>query len=149
MKKVKVSFTSTFNGKPLQFKDITMRVYENSYSGVQRAYKYSTMGGVSQAIRQFMKQVFPKVKFQIKTESYSGGDSARIYILSDLTSSQFQSVNDALTSTFQMGRFNGMQDIYEYEGRGLSGMVDGEEVNFGTKYLFVYLNRSFNPLNPF
>ena len=138
MKKVKVSFTSTYKGQPLQFKDLTMRVYENWYSGgVQRAYKYPTMGGVSQAIRQFMKQVFPKVKFQIKTESYSGGNSVRVYILSPLAPSEFQSVNEALTSTFQMGRFNGMEDIYEYNGRGLSGEVDGEEVNFGTKYLFV------------
>lgn len=138
MKKVKVSFTSTFNGQPLQFKDLTMRVYENWYSGgVQQAYKYPTMGGVSQAIRQFMKQVFPKVKFQIKTDSYSGGDSARVYILSQLTPSEFQNVKEALTSTFQEGRFNGMEDIYEYNGRGLRGEVDGEEVSFGTKYLFV------------
>jgi hypothetical protein len=136
--KIKTSFTATLYGKKLKFTNITLKTYGTVYRGGQQIhYYYSTMLGVSQAVRQYMKQMFPDVEFRIKTDSYSGGDSVRVRILSNLPSETYKEIRSQLESVFEEGRFNGMEDIYEYNGGGLKVDYAGQTVDIGTKYLFV------------
>jgi hypothetical protein len=136
--KVKTSFTATLYGKKLQFTNITLKTYGTVYRGGQQIhYYYSTMLGVSQAIRQYMKQAFPDVEFRIKTESYSLGDSVRVNLLSNVGQVKYNQIRKELESVFEKGSFNGMEDIYEYNGGGLKVEYAGQTVDIGTKYLFV------------
>jgi hypothetical protein len=135
--KVKTSFTATLFGKKIQFKNITLKTYGQVHRGQQINHYYSTMLGVSQAIRQYMKQAFPDVEFHIKTESYSLGDSVRVNLLSNVGQVKYNQIHKELESVFEKGSFNGMEDIYEYNGGGLKVEYDGQVVTIGTKYLFV------------
>lgn len=121
----------TFESFGLEFKNITV--------GANRDGEplYRTMGGVGQCVRQYMKQRFPGVKFQVSTSSFSGGDAVDVY-LSPLNVSDkvYENVRHELEAVFSQGRFNGMEDIYEYNADG--GIKDpASGIEFGTKYLHV------------
>jgi hypothetical protein len=136
--KLKITFTDTVNGTPIEFKDITVVKYTNSYSG--KSDYYPTMLGIGQVVRQTMKQLFPTVKFGIKTDSYSGGDSVRVNITSEIDVEQLREINRVL-DTFEYGRFDAMTDYYDYkDSSGVTAEVDGNGITFATKYLFVQRN---------
>jgi hypothetical protein len=60
-------------------------------------------------IRTMLKAAFPGVKFSVKSDSYSMGDSIHIRWTDGPTAAQV----DAIADKFSAGRFNGMEDIYE------------------------------------
>lgn len=62
------------------------------------------------AIREELKANFEGVKFSVKSETYSGGDSVRIEWTDGPTTAQVEE----FTNKYQYGHFNGMEDIYEY-----------------------------------
>jgi len=74
-------------------------------------------------IRKELKAAFPHIKFTVRSESYSGGDSIRVGWLFGPTEEQIE----ALIGKYQYGRFNGMEDIYEY---------NSNQLEHGVKYLF-------------
>ena len=61
-------------------------------------------------IRKELKKEFPDIKFTIKSQSYSGGNSVRISWFDGPPSV----VVREFTDKYQYGNFNGMEDIYEY-----------------------------------
>ena len=137
--KLKITFTDTVNGTPIEFKDITVVKYQNQFGGSFNYYP--TMMGISQVVRQTMKQLFPTVKFGIKTDSYSGGDSVRVNITSDVDVEQLREIKRVMDG-FQYGHFDG----YYYDHKDSSGVtaeVDGKNIEFSTKYMFVQLNHSY------
>lgn len=62
------------------------------------------------AIREELKKHFPKIKFSVTSSNFSGGDSVRVKWTDGPTEKQVRE----FTSKYQYGRFNGMEDIYEY-----------------------------------
>lgn len=62
------------------------------------------------AIRQELKEKFPGVKFSVKSETYSGGNSVRIYWTDG---PEYEAVN-RIVKGYQEGHFDGMTDCYEY-----------------------------------
>lgn len=62
------------------------------------------------AIRAELKTVFSGVKFSVTSESFSGGDAVRISWTDGPTDAQVSKI----TNKYSAGRFNGMEDIYEY-----------------------------------
>lgn len=139
--KIKITFTDTIDGTPITFKDITVAKYTNSYSG--KYDYYPTMLGIGQVVRQTMKALFPTVKFGIKTDSYSGGDSVRVNITSDVEIEQLREIKRVLDK-FEYGRFDAMTDYYEYkDSSGVTAEVDGNGITFATKYLFVQRNYTY------
>lgn len=66
---------------------------------------------VSRQIKKELRLAFPKIKFSVTYESYSGGDSVSIRWNFGPTTDQVE----AITNKYQAGYFNSMEDIYEYE----------------------------------
>ena len=84
----------------------------------------STVAQCAQAIRNELKLAFPQIKFQVISDSYSGGNSVNVKWDNGPCN------NDVLKiiSKYQYGDFNGMTDMYEYNNT-VQGIPQ-------TKYLF-------------
>ena len=132
----KISFES--NG--LKFKNITVSVNRNTGEP-----SYRTMRGVGQVIKQYMKQRFPGVSYQMSTKSYSMGDSVTIY-MNDLKISKevIEQVSDTLQAQFEYGKFNSMEDIYEHKNDSGFIIDDKTGIKFDTKYLHVQRSPKFD-----
>ncbi len=125
--KEKIDFEWSDEDKTYKFKNITTYV----------SYNFVPMMGVSQVIRQYIKQKW-SIPFQISSESYSGGDSIRIYLNPMEMSEQLRKeITDDLSSSFQRGEFDGMTDSYNSREPKISTMINGENVKFGVKYIFI------------
>ena len=130
--KEKVDFEWTnVDGKVYKFKNITIYKDQN----------FVPMMGVSQVIRQYIKQKW-KIPFQIGTESYSGGNSVRIYLNPQkITKDIHDKIKIDLINVFQYGTFDGMTDSYNFHGSKLCVTKNGKEIEFGTKYFLLHHNR--------
>lgn len=69
----------------------------------------------ARAIRAELKKAFPGVKFSVRSDSYSMGDSVRISWTDGVTTDQVSEIADK----YQYGHFNGMEDIYEYSNKNV------------------------------
>lgn len=77
-------------------------------------------------IRAELKRAFPGVKFSVRSETFSGGDSIDIaWELGPTTE-----VVKAITDKYQEGHFNGMEDIYETDRNHIWPQIYG-----GAKYV--------------
>lgn len=74
------------------------------------AGKLSNQAAAAAAIRTELKKAYPNCKFSVTSESFAGGDS--VYI--SWTDGPTRDKVEAITSKYQYGSFNGMEDIYEY-----------------------------------
>jgi len=63
----------------------------------------------AKAIRKELKEAFKGVKFSVTSESFSMGDAVRVNWEDGPTDDQVK----AITSKYQYGSFNGMEDMYE------------------------------------
>ena len=113
------------DGKIYKFRNIT--VYNS----------YVPMMGVSQVIRQYIKQKW-NIKFQIKSQSYSGGSSIIVYLNPmDISKKLMVEIENDLDDKFQCGHFNGMTDTYEYNDVPITVSIDGRYYEFCTSFLFI------------
>jgi hypothetical protein len=78
-------------------------------------------------IRLELKKTFPKIKFSVRSESYSGGNSIDIGYFDGPTAKRIENITDKYSG----GSFNGMEDIYEY-AHSIWTDVFGD-----SKYIFV------------
>lgn len=78
-------------------------------------------------IRTELKRAFPGVKFSVRSEKYSGGDSVNI----GWTDGPLLDAVKTITDKYQEGHFNGMEDIYEHNHNNLWPGCFG-----GAKYIF-------------
>jgi hypothetical protein len=128
--KIKINFTANYGEKTLKFKNVTVA---KSSSG----WGWAPMAGTSSVIRQFVKQMWPEVKFRISSDTFSGGDSVTVYIQNPVSEQLFGEIRDTLKN-FQSGRFDGMTDSYNYiDGRGISVTIGDTKYSFDTKYMSV------------
>ena len=126
---------------------------QDSLNGVRFWMFYLSTAGVGSIMRQVFNYLNKRGnihfdKLWIRTETYSGGNSIRVYTLGTNDVS-FQIMKD-ITSLFQSGDFNGMIDLYEYRDHKLSASFDvgiqfenGErlvEVDCTSKYNFLYMD---------
>lgn len=68
------------------------------------------------AIREELKNTFKGFKFSVTSEQFAGGDAVRIGWINGPTTSEVEKI----TGKYQMGHFNGMEDIYEYSENPLN-----------------------------
>lgn len=92
------------------------------------ARKYLTCAETAKLCRQSLKEAFPSIKFSVRSSTYSGGASIRIYWTDGPTSDQVKSV----IAPFEGGYFDGLID---YKG-SVYAMLDGEQVHFGADFIF-------------
>jgi hypothetical protein len=62
-------------------------------------------------IRKELKNKFPGQKFSVRSSSFAGGNSVDVRWIDGPTTAEVEEI----TSKYQYGRFNGMEDIYEYD----------------------------------
>lgn len=67
----------------------------------------------AKAIKAELKKLFPKTKFSVTSESYSGGDSVRISWIDGVTEERVHNI----VKKYQAGSFDGMTDSYTYDNR--------------------------------
>jgi len=80
----------------------------------------------SKVIKTRLKALFPDVKFSVRCDNFSMGDSVDIY----WTDGPMQADVEVITKQYQHGDFDGMQDIYEYKD------IDPALECPGAKYVF-------------
>ena len=122
-----------FTLKGVKYKDISGFNYDDRPQNVN-----INVAGTAQMVRQWMKQKYPQIPssyYWVRSESYSGGDSIRVY-LNDAPEDLFDKINKELNMEFEEGTFNGMDDSYTYS-KDSEKSDEGLIVDYGTKYLFV------------
>lgn len=130
----------SFNSNGLKFKNITVSVNRNTGEP-----SYRTMRGVGQVVKQYMKQRFPGVPYQLSTKSYSMGDSVTVYINPfKVDEATVDRISNTLQAQFEYGKFNSMDDIYEHKNDG--GFIKDSKsgIKFDTKYLHVQRRPKFD-----
>lgn len=73
------------------------------------AYK-SEAAQAASLIRKELKEKFPQIKFSVRSENYSGGNSIGINYENGVPASEVEKV----VSKYKDGHFDGMTDMYEY-----------------------------------
>lgn len=74
-------------------------------------------------IRIELKRAFPDVKFSVKSDSYSGGNSIDIYWTDGPATEQVTKI----TNKYEQGSFDGMTDCYNYEENLFSDVFGGSK----------------------
>jgi hypothetical protein len=88
-----------------------------------------TKNNTAGIIRKILKEVYPTVKFSVKYESFSGGNSINV----KWEDGPSDEVVGQMLNIFENGDFDVMTDLYEYrQGYVVS---NGEQVD-GVKYVF-------------
>lgn len=126
----KEKFSFTIDG--VKYTDISAYNYAGRYLSI-------TVSGTAQMVRQWIKQKYPNLPSKnyvwVQSESYSGGDSIRVY-LNNAPDEFHNKIGRELKDIFQEGYFDGSTDSYNYTKSEVKSS-EGENVRFGTKYLFV------------
>jgi len=78
-------------------------------------------------IKLELKRAFPLIKFEVKSSSYSGGNSIDVRWVDGTTTEKV----DAIINKYQEGSFDGMTDSYDYDSDRVWPVVFG-----GAKYVF-------------
>ena len=69
----------------------------------------SSAANCSAAIKAELSKIYPGVKFSVRSDTFSGGNSVHIGWSDGPTSDEVETI----TGKYQYGHFNGMEDIYE------------------------------------
>jgi|APSaa5957512535_1039671.scaffolds.fasta_scaffold45956_3 hypothetical protein len=102
---------------------------------------YMTIGGVGSVIRQSIKYLksigeICYEKLWVRSESYSGGNSVKVYLMSADESTM--NIVESLMNGFEYGNFDPMIDLYNYkEHQNHLKFNDGSKIECSTKYGFV------------
>jgi len=75
--------------------------------------KLSSHAAAAAAIKTELSTIYPHVKFSVKSESFSMGDSVHVNWTDGPTSDEV----DSIISKYQYGHFNSMDDMYESTNR--------------------------------
>jgi len=103
-------------------------MYETTMGGVPTVM-YTTVE-TAKEIRKALKAAFPKVKFSVRSDSYSGGSSIRV---SYDKPGMPRSVVERVTDQFEGASFDGMVDLKSYK----YGEYGGRRVAWGADFVFV------------
>lgn len=91
-------------------------------------------------LKQWVKAKFPNVVVSSASDSFSGGNSAKIYLSDEMGNEVDKSIYDEVYSfarSFQMGSFNGMIDLYEYSKDRDMVTDNGTPMDISTKWVSV------------
>lgn len=81
------------------------------YSIINQYFMKTEAAQAAALIRKELKSAFPNVKFSVRSQTYSGGDA--VYV--SYTDGPVQADVQKITGKYQMGHFDGMIDLYEYD----------------------------------
>jgi len=92
----------------------------------------------SSMVKQYVKAKYPQVVCSVKSSSFANGSSLDVYVSnpngSEVEKSIYQDVN-RFADMFEYGRYNGMEETFEYyEASGVK-TEKGMEIEAGVKYV--------------
>jgi len=123
------------------FKLNSKSIYSNGFGGTsENPVLYISHAAAGQLVKQYVKKNYPHVVCRVTSDSFSMGNSLRVYLSTPTGQSVSQEIYEDVNSfahLWEYGSFNGMYDIYEcYEN---SGAVSdkGTTLKAGVKYVFV------------
>jgi len=93
----------------------------------------------AKAVRESLKQAFPRTKFSVRSKSYSGGSSVSVYWTDGPTTKQVQPI----LNCFEGAGFDGMQDLKYYQE---PCDYKGELVRWGADFVTGSRHDSLNAL---
>lgn len=99
--------------------------------------EYITVADTAKYVRKALSHNFPKVKFGVRSKSYSGGASIRVTWIDGPTTAQVKKV----TERYEGADFDGMIDLKTYHETLLAGPNGIRAVHFGADYIFT--NRDY------
>ena len=92
-------------------------------------------------VKQFVKKNYPNIICRIVSESFSGGNSLRVNVCTNVGGPVSEDIYKAISNFVNMweyGKFNGMIDMYEdYENSGAVS-DNGIELDASVKHAFTY-----------
>lgn len=97
--------------------------------------RYIPVADTAKLVRAALKAAFPKIKFSVKSKSYSGGASISI----GWTDGPLSKDVEAVVKQYEGATFDGMIDLKSHHDSDLNG----EKVHFGADYIFC--SRSYSP----
>jgi hypothetical protein len=90
--------------------------------------RYVPVAETAKYIRAALKEAFPKIKFSVRSHSYSGGASIRV----DWTDGPTEAMVRSVTGQFSGATFDAMTDYKDYH----DSEFNGETVHWGADYVF-------------
>jgi len=94
-------------------------------------------------IRIELKKAFPKFKFSVTSETFSGGDAIRVSWTDGPTVKQVE----AITGKYTAGKFNSYEDLYEYSSNAFTDAFgDAKYVTESRDYSDAFIQAVLNDL---
>lgn len=90
---------------------------------------------VASLIKKELKAKYPQVKFSVKSQTYSGGDSVDVHYVMEDESYPTQETIQTIVNKYQAGHFDGMTDMYEYDSTQTGPTVKYAFAHADTKLL--------------
>jgi len=142
-------FKFNLNGMTFQLPQKHLRTH--GWNGEELDSPEICMSHVATAsvLKQYVKKNFPDVVVSSSSSSFSGGNSATIYLSDYFGEGVDEDIYEDVYSfakMFQMGKFNGMIDLYEYDSDRDMVTDNGTKIDVSTKWISVNNRPSFGSL---
>lgn len=132
-------FKFQLNG--MTFELPSKHIQTHTYSGEKLENPIIRMNQAATAavIKQYVKKKYPEVVVSATSSSFSMGNSVDVYISDEVGKEVNPSIIsdvDSFGRQFVYGRYNGMEDYYEYN-QFENQTESGTKIDAGTKYLHI------------
>src|SRR3954469_5911642 len=94
---------------------------------ITRSPRYISTADTAKLIRAELREVFPGVKFSVKSSIYAGGSSIDVA----WTDGPTDEMVEKITKKYAGASFDGMQDLKTHH----DSILDGERVSFSADYV--------------
>ena len=132
-------FKFQFNGMMFQLPMKHVQTTDWRGNPLEKPIIRMNQAATAAVVKQYVKKMYPEVVVSATSDSFSMGNSVSIYISDEYGAEVSPSIISdvqSFGSNFVYGKFNGMEDMYEYHGKDL--VTDGgTEMEAGTKFLHV------------
>lgn len=127
--------------------EITVKFLGHNLPIKVKTYKYGVyvgVAGTAALVREFLKAEYGWKQgkhYWCKSQSFANGNSIDLYVnpiaYNSLSKPKLDKLN-CIESAIRDGRFNGMEDIYEYTGNNDYTLSTGERISLSCKYFSMY-----------
>lgn len=142
-------FKFNLNGMTFQLPQKHLRTHGWNGEELDSPEIYMSHVATASVLKQYVKKNFPDVVVSSSSSSFSGGNSATIYLSDKFGNEVDEDIYEDVYSfakMFQMGNFNGMIDLYEYDSDRDMVTDNGTKIDVSTKWISVNNRPSFGSL---
>lgn len=133
-------FKFNLNGMTFQLPQKHLRTHGWNGEELDNPEIYMSHVATASVLKQYVKMNFPDVVVSSSSSSFSGGNSATIYLSDYFGEGVDEDIYDdvrGFSKMFQMGKFNGMIDLYEMDYDRDMVTDNGTTIDVSTKWISV------------